>query len=110
MGRPWQLAMGLAFVFAVVLNLKVLGAQAGKKPRPKHGTRAGEKQRPPLDARSFANLLQQAQQGDRRAQTRVGVAFAKGEIAKQNLYEAVRWFSEAAEAGDPLAQHDLAMM
>ena len=81
MSLPRRQTIGLAFVLAVALNPAVLGAQAGKSPRPKRDTRTGEKQKSPLDARTFANLLQLAQHGDRRAQTSVGVAFAKGEIA-----------------------------
>jgi len=102
--------VGMAFVLAVVLNLSVVGAHVGKGPRPKRDTRSAEKQFPPPNALRFANLLRQAQHGDKRAQTHVGIAFAKGEIASQNPYEAVRWFSEAAEAGDPQAQHNLGIM
>lgn len=66
--------------------------------------RASEKANPPLDARSFANLMRQAQRGERRAQTLVGVAFAKGVVVAPNPSEAMRWFSQAAAAGDPQAQ------
>jgi TPR repeat protein len=89
MSRPWQQVMGLVFVLTGFLTI-----------------RAGEKQNQ-LNARSFANVMRQAQLGDRRAQTQVGIAFAKGEIVERNPSEAVRWFSEAAMAGDPIAQHNL---
>src|SRR5215475_5199390 len=110
MSRRSRQLMGLAFVLAVVLNVRGSFAQARKAPSSKGSAKGDQEQSPAFDARSFANSLQRAQNGDRRAQTRVGVAFAKGEVVGKNPYEAVRWFSEAAGAGDPQAQHDLAMM
>ena len=93
MRRIWQQVTGLLFVLAAVPALP-----------------AGEAQNPQLNARSFDKLMRQALRSDRPSQTRVGIAFAKGEFVGQNASEAVRWFSKAAEAGYPSAQHNLAVM
>lgn len=51
---PWRRATGLAFVFAVLLNLNVLGACPEKDMRAERGSRMAEKQFPPVNALSCA--------------------------------------------------------
>src|SRR5215472_14149926 len=93
MNRPWLHLMGVVFVLTGVLSLA-----ADKKPNVR------------LDARSFTDLLRKAQRGEHRAQNRVGLAYARGEVVGLNSSEAVRWFLKAAIAGDPYAQHNLGVM
>ena len=88
MSRHCHQAIGLAFVCAVILNLNILVAQAEKGPRPKRATKMAEKQSRPLNALTFAALMQQAQHGDQGAQRRVGIAFFRGEVVELNPSEA----------------------
>jgi hypothetical protein len=50
MSRPWKQVVGLLFALSAVLNLHLVGAQAGKGARPKLDTRPGERPFPPLNA------------------------------------------------------------
>ena len=63
-----------------------------------------------LSTEDWAELMRQAREGNRRAQTRVGLAFEKGEVVQQDFAEAVKWFSKAAEQADPVAEHNLGVM
>ena len=63
-----------------------------------------------LSDREWAKLLHQAQHGNRRAQTRAGIAFLRGEGVKQDFSEARKWLTRAAEQADPLAEHNLGVM
>ena len=63
-----------------------------------------------LSSRSteFRRLLSQAQQGNLKAQLLVGEAYRTGEGTPRDPGESVRWYSRAANAGDPIAQAALA--
>jgi TPR repeat protein len=52
-------------------------------------------------------VLQRAEGGDARAQTRLGFMFDTGRGAPQSLVAAVYWYQRAAEQGDPDAQYFL---
>jgi TPR repeat protein len=58
----------------------------------------------------WAKLLRQAQHGNRRAQTLVGIAFDTGNGVKQDYSEAREWFLKAAKQADPIAEHNLGVM
>src|SRR5262249_29517804 len=64
----------------------------------------------PRSDREWAKLLHQAQHGNRKAQTQVGIAFLRGEGVKQDFSEAHKWLTRAAEQADPLAEHNLGVM
>jgi len=85
--------MGIAFLFMAVLTI---GASDSKLES--------------LTAHDWPKLMQQARKGNHRAQTRVGMAFERGEVVKQDFSEAVKWFSKAAEQADPVAEHNLGVM
>jgi TPR repeat protein len=51
--------------------------------------------------------LKLAQQGDVRAQTTMGLMYARGFGVKKDMQAAHRWWSFAAAAGDPGAQYNL---
>ena len=51
-----------------------------------------------------------AAQGDARAQTSLGLMYARGLGFEKNLDEARRWWSLAAAQNDPGAQHNLGLM
>ena len=61
-------------------------------------------------AREWSKLLHQAQRGNPRAQTLVGIAFATGNGVKQDYSQAREWFLTAAKQADPIAEHNLAVM
>jgi uncharacterized protein len=50
-------------------------------------------------------VLQRAERGDARAQTRLGFMFDTGRGAPQDFVAAVYWYQRAAEQGDPDAQY-----
>jgi TPR repeat protein len=60
-------------------------------------------------AREFNKLLSQAEHGNTRAQILVGEAYRKGDGTPADVNESVRWFSRAANSGDPIAQAELAV-
>ena len=64
---------------------------------------------PPADLGPLP-LRQAAAQGDARAQYSIGLRYAEGEGAPQNLTEAARWFERAASAGLAPAQYRLAVL
>ena len=84
------------FVPLVVGFLLVLPLQAGE--------------RRVLTTSKRTRLMQDAANGNREAQSRVGLALAMGQEMPQNYREAVKWLSAAAEQGDPAAEHNLALM
>src|SRR5215467_14236903 len=61
-------------------------------------------------AREWSKLLRQAQHGNRRAQTLVGIAFETGNGVKQDYSEAREWFLKAAKQADPIAEHNLGVI
>jgi localization factor PodJL len=63
---------------------------------------------PPADIGPLP-LRQAAAQGDASAQYSIGLRYAEGEGAPQNLTEAARWFERAASAGLAPAQYRLAV-
>ena len=63
-----------------------------------------------LTPAELSKLMQQAVNGNRKAQSRIGLALAMGQEMPQNYCEAVKWLSAAAERGDPAAEHNLALM
>lgn len=54
---------------------------------------------------SHLEYLREAEAGDRRAQSRLGVMYRVGRGVEQDDAQAFRWLREAALAGDPAAQH-----
>ncbi len=64
-----------------------------------------ETQTPEIDA-----LRARAEQGDVRAQSRLGNMYHYGEVVPQDDAEAVRWSRLAAEQGDAWAQYHLGVM
>src|SRR5262249_56480673 len=63
-----------------------------------------------LSAKQWPRLIEEARKGDHRAQTRVGIAYARGEIVEQDFSKAVEWFLQAANQADPIAEHNLGVM
>jgi hypothetical protein len=59
-------------------------------------------------ALQLARLL--AEQGDARAQTILGLMYAKGEGVPQNHAEAVKWYRLAGDQNDAQAQYELAFL
>lgn len=53
--------------------------------------------------------LKLAQQGDRRAQTTLGLMYARGYGVKKDPAEAFRWWNFAAAGNDPGAQYNLGL-
>ncbi|EEX50347.1 Sel1-like protein [Pasteurella multocida] len=58
---------------------------------------------------AFDLLLPLAQKGDYQAQANLGILYAKGQGAPQDLEKAYWWFSEAAEKGSVKAINNLAV-
>jgi hypothetical protein len=54
-----------------------------------------------------SGIVRHAEQGDVRAQTRLGVMLESGRDIAQNYVEAAYWYRRAAEQGDPDAQYRL---
>src|SRR6266699_6355880 len=71
---------------------------------------AAESNVAPVTADQWPKLLRQAQHGNPKAQIRVAFAFQKGEVVKQDSFEARRWLLRAAEMGEPVAEHNLGVM
>ncbi|MFG1250184.1 tetratricopeptide repeat protein [Xanthobacter flavus] len=61
-------------------------------------------------AEAIGLLKAAAQQGNRRAQTRLGWAYEAGRGVERDLAQAAVWFSKAATAGDGEAMYALAVM
>jgi len=59
---------------------------------------------------SFDDLMNQARQGDAKAQNSVGEALADGNGVQRNDFDAVRWFQKAALQGLVDAQYNLSVM
>jgi TPR repeat protein len=57
-----------------------------------------------------AKVLQLANTGDLKSQTRLGLMYSKGTGVPQDYYEAAKWYYRAANRGDPFAQYALGMM
>ena len=51
-----------------------------------------------------------AEQGDPKAQSKLGHMYSHGQGVSQNYAEAVRWYRKAADQGDPEGQYGLASM
>jgi TPR repeat protein len=62
---------------------------------------------PARQARQFADLEKQADQGDADAQWQLGVRYHNGEEVPRDDAQAVMWFFRAAEQGHALAQATL---
>ncbi len=66
------------------------------------------------EAEDYATALQEfkkdAEQGDARAQSKLGVMYDNGEGVPQDYKEAVKWYTLAAEQGHTLAQANLGWM
>src|SRR5271157_5167963 len=60
-------------------------------------------------AQSIAELKIQADKGDAKAQSALGVAYQSGKGVLKDDSEAVRWWQKAAEQGDVLAQVNLGL-
>ena len=60
------------------------------------------------DERLFQVQLAMAEQGNTRAQYYLGEMHEQGLGTKQDVDEAFKWYTKAAEQGDPLAQRKLA--
>jgi TPR repeat protein len=59
---------------------------------------------------AFQELLPYAEQGNAKAQYKVGLMYDKGRGVPENDAEAVKWWRKAAEQGDADAQHNLGVM
>jgi len=66
--------------------------------------------RAPQRSDDISQLIQKADQGDRTAQFRLGVAYESGVGAEKNYGEAIRWYRRAANAGHSGAQNNLGSM
>ncbi len=55
----------------------------------------------------FDKVSAKAEQGDARAQYKLGLMYTFGDNVTQDDREAVKWYSKAAEQGDIDAQHNL---
>ncbi len=64
----------------------------------------------PTQQTEFETTLQQAKQGDVKAQVRLGLMYHDGKGVSRNYAEAVNWYRLAAIKGDAEAQSDLAVM
>jgi uncharacterized protein len=60
-------------------------------------------------AQRFNKLLSEAEHGNTRAQILVGEAYRTGDGIPADVNESLRWFSRAANSGDPIAQAELAV-
>ena len=58
----------------------------------------------------FHVTREKAEQGDVKAQFRLGVMYADGKGVPKNYVEAAKWFRKAADQGDVEAQHELGYM
>lgn len=63
-----------------------------------------------LSAQQAKQCRQAAQQGDAKAQYRLGMAHVQGELRQANLADAAKWFGLASEQGYALAKVRLAEM
>src|SRR5262245_62677202 len=63
-----------------------------------------------LTPQQWPKLMQQARRGDHRAQTRVAIAYERGEVVERDFSKAVEWFQEAANQADTIAAHNLGVM
>lgn len=59
---------------------------------------------------SFAELQQQAEQGDAKAQVHLGMKYRRGHEVSQDYGQALKWFSKAAKQGNADAQNNLGLM
>ncbi len=55
-------------------------------------------------------LIQQAEQGDAKAQTDLGSRYAEGDGVPIDFGKAEKWFKSAAEKGNPLAEYNMGLM
>jgi uncharacterized protein len=58
-------------------------------------------------AAAFTEFRPLAQQGDARAQTKLGILYQIGEGVERNQKEALKWYRRAAKQGDANAQYEL---
>ncbi len=61
-------------------------------------------------ATALRELRPLAEQGDAKAQYRLGVMYHEGKGVPQDYAEAVKWYRKAAEQGNARAQHNLGVM
>ncbi len=59
---------------------------------------------------AYREWLPLAEQGDTRAQNRLGFMYRNGQGAPENYDEAIKWFRKAAEQGDAEGQSSLGFM
>jgi len=59
---------------------------------------------------SAAGIVQSAERGDFRAQTRLGFMYETGHGVPQDYHLAAMWYHRAAEQGDPRAQYHLGIL
>src|SRR5258708_3755554 len=85
MQKASQIALGVTL-------LALVGVTAAPAQSPRQGAGA-------------PGVVQHAQRGDARAQTRLGFMLATGQGVPQNFAEATYWYQRAAEQGDPDAQY-----
>jgi hypothetical protein len=64
----------------------------------------------PDKAPAIASTPKAAEQGDAKAQTALGLMYAKGQGVTKDDAQAVTWFRKAAEQGDAEAQFNLGLM
>ena len=65
---------------------------------------------PEDDAQAVSWYRKAAQQGDAKAQSNLGVMYAKGEGVPEDDTQAVSWYRKAAQQGQAEAQHNLGVM
>jgi len=102
--QRWEVTMPYSFknrtfgaALAVAFMSGMAFAQAGKPP----ATDVNQ---------SIATARKTAEQGDAKAQLRLGNMLRDGEGMQQNFAEAVQWYRKAADQGDPEAQTNLGAM
>lgn len=64
----------------------------------------------PARPKIAVNIVVAAEQGDPRAQTKLGFMHEKGIRVPQDYYLAAMWYHRAAEQGDPRGQHHLGIL
>lgn len=99
------LALGLAFALAgVTAPAAPLSAAAAS------GEGAVASERLDVKAETFRRWLPAALAGNPTAQYEIGVAFATGLSAPEDLAEAAKWYRRAADQGHAAAQNELAIL
>jgi TPR repeat protein len=98
---PW---LKVAFLSVMFLALAVAApARAGDFERGLHAFNAGDY------AEAFANWWPLAKDGDARSQASLGFLYYAGKGVRRDDQQSLRWFRQAAEAGQPTAQFFLGL-